>query len=126
MRVWGASRAPSGWIGVSDSLCDAFGIDLPCSAAGSGRSAHRFKEPQASGRARPGGTGRARGSSSADGYGCAQCARCYRQLRIDPLPAENAGELLDALLGPDAALAPLKILLAVVGLAAPGVAVLGR
>jgi class 3 adenylate cyclase/tetratricopeptide (TPR) repeat protein len=36
---------------------------------------------------------------------------CYRQLRIDPLPAENADELLDALLGTDAALAPLKILL---------------
>jgi tetratricopeptide (TPR) repeat protein len=35
----------------------------------------------------------------------------YRQLRVDPLPPENAGELLDALLGTDAALAPLKILL---------------
>jgi tetratricopeptide (TPR) repeat protein len=35
----------------------------------------------------------------------------YRQLRIDPLPPENAGELLDALLGADAALAPLKMLL---------------
>jgi predicted ATPase len=35
----------------------------------------------------------------------------YRQLRIDPLPAENADELLDALFGIDAALAPLKILL---------------
>src|SRR5499425_2566829 len=35
----------------------------------------------------------------------------YRQLRIDPLPVENADELLDALLGPDAVLAPLKILL---------------
>src|SRR5215831_14891548 len=35
----------------------------------------------------------------------------YRQLRIDPLAPENAGELLDALLGTDAALAPLKILL---------------
>src|SRR5262249_24448516 len=35
----------------------------------------------------------------------------YRQLRIDPLPPENADELLDALLGTDAALAPLKILL---------------
>src|SRR5262249_35140564 len=34
-----------------------------------------------------------------------------RQLRIDPLPPESAQELLDALLGPDAALAPLKILL---------------
>jgi class 3 adenylate cyclase/tetratricopeptide (TPR) repeat protein len=35
----------------------------------------------------------------------------YRQLRIDPLPPENADELLNALLGTDAALAPLKILL---------------
>jgi tetratricopeptide (TPR) repeat protein len=35
----------------------------------------------------------------------------YRQLRIDPLPPENADELLGALLGTDAALAPLKILL---------------
>src|SRR3989441_265986 len=32
----------------------------------------------------------------------------YRQLRIDPLPPESAGELLDALLGPDAALGLLK------------------
>jgi tetratricopeptide (TPR) repeat protein len=35
----------------------------------------------------------------------------YRQLRIDPLPPENADELLAALLGTDAALAPLKSLL---------------
>jgi tetratricopeptide (TPR) repeat protein len=35
----------------------------------------------------------------------------YRQLRIDPLPSESAEELLDALLGPDAALGPLKRLL---------------
>src|SRR5262249_19717927 len=35
----------------------------------------------------------------------------YRQLRIDPLPPENADELLDALLGTDAVLAPLKVLL---------------
>jgi class 3 adenylate cyclase/tetratricopeptide (TPR) repeat protein len=35
----------------------------------------------------------------------------YRQLRIDPLPAESADELLDALLGTDVALAPLKRLL---------------
>src|SRR5215831_11353155 len=35
----------------------------------------------------------------------------YRQLRIDPLPPENADELLDALLGTDAPLAPLKQLL---------------
>jgi class 3 adenylate cyclase/tetratricopeptide (TPR) repeat protein len=35
----------------------------------------------------------------------------YRQLRIDPLPPESADELLDALLGPDAALRPLKQLL---------------
>jgi class 3 adenylate cyclase/tetratricopeptide (TPR) repeat protein len=35
----------------------------------------------------------------------------YRQLRIDPLAPENADELLDALLGTDAALGPLKILL---------------
>jgi class 3 adenylate cyclase/tetratricopeptide (TPR) repeat protein len=32
----------------------------------------------------------------------------YRQLRIDPLPPERADELLEALLGPDAALGPLK------------------
>jgi class 3 adenylate cyclase len=32
----------------------------------------------------------------------------YRQLRIDPLPPRSADELLDALLGPDAALGPLK------------------
>ena len=32
----------------------------------------------------------------------------YRQLRIDLLPPENADELLDALLGADMALAPLK------------------
>ncbi len=32
----------------------------------------------------------------------------YRQLRIDPLPPESADELLDALLGTDAALGPLK------------------
>ncbi len=35
----------------------------------------------------------------------------YRQLRIDPLPLESAAELLDALLGTDAALGPLKQLL---------------
>src|SRR5215468_5297229 len=35
----------------------------------------------------------------------------YRQLRIDPLPSESAEELLDALLGPDADLGPLKRLL---------------
>jgi class 3 adenylate cyclase/tetratricopeptide (TPR) repeat protein len=35
----------------------------------------------------------------------------YRQLRIDPLPPESAGELLDALLGTDIALGPLKRLL---------------
>ena len=35
----------------------------------------------------------------------------YRQLRIDPLPPESANELLNALLGTDAALAPLKRLL---------------
>ncbi|HEY7365115.1 MAG TPA: AAA family ATPase [Methylomirabilota bacterium] len=35
----------------------------------------------------------------------------YRQLRIDPLPPESADELLDALLGPDVALGPLKRLL---------------
>jgi predicted ATPase/class 3 adenylate cyclase len=35
----------------------------------------------------------------------------YRQLRIDPLPPESADELLDALLGPDEALGPLKQLL---------------
>ncbi|HSF02379.1 MAG TPA: hypothetical protein VLA62_05185, partial [Solirubrobacterales bacterium] len=35
----------------------------------------------------------------------------YRQLRIDPLPPESAAELLDALLGTDGALGPLKRLL---------------
>ena len=35
----------------------------------------------------------------------------YRQLRIDPLPVESADALLDSLLGPDAALGPLKQLL---------------
>jgi class 3 adenylate cyclase/tetratricopeptide (TPR) repeat protein len=35
----------------------------------------------------------------------------YRQLRIDPLPPESADELLQALLGSDAALGPLKRLL---------------
>ena len=35
----------------------------------------------------------------------------YRQLRLDPLPPESADELLDALLGTDAALGPLKRLL---------------
>src|SRR4029450_4465270 len=35
----------------------------------------------------------------------------YRQLRIDSLPPESADELLDALLGADAALGPLKQLL---------------
>jgi class 3 adenylate cyclase/tetratricopeptide (TPR) repeat protein len=35
----------------------------------------------------------------------------YRELRIDPLPAESAEELLDALLGPDESLEPLKRLL---------------
>jgi class 3 adenylate cyclase/tetratricopeptide (TPR) repeat protein len=35
----------------------------------------------------------------------------YRQLRIDPLPRESADELLEALLGADAALDPLKRLL---------------
>src|SRR5262249_55377921 len=35
----------------------------------------------------------------------------YCQLRLDPLPPENADELLDALLGRDTALAPLKQLL---------------
>ena len=35
----------------------------------------------------------------------------YNQLRLDALPAESAGELLDALLGEDPGLAPLKRLL---------------
>ncbi|HSB60899.1 MAG TPA: tetratricopeptide repeat protein, partial [Vicinamibacteria bacterium] len=35
----------------------------------------------------------------------------YRQLRIDPLPRESADDLLTALLGSDAALAPLRRLL---------------
>jgi predicted ATPase len=35
----------------------------------------------------------------------------YHQIRIDPLPPESAKELLEALLGTDAALAPLKRLL---------------
>jgi tetratricopeptide (TPR) repeat protein len=35
----------------------------------------------------------------------------YHQVRIDPLPPERADELLDALLGADAALGPLKQLL---------------
>jgi len=35
----------------------------------------------------------------------------YRQLRVDPLPPESADELLEALLGTDAALRPLKQLL---------------
>ena len=35
----------------------------------------------------------------------------YRQLRIDPLPPGSADELLDALLGPDVSLGPLKQLL---------------
>ena len=35
----------------------------------------------------------------------------YHQLRIDPLPAEGAEAVLDALLGPDASLEPLKRLL---------------
>ena len=36
---------------------------------------------------------------------------CYRQLRIDPLPPESAEALLEALLGTDPALRPLKRLL---------------
>jgi DNA-binding NtrC family response regulator/tetratricopeptide (TPR) repeat protein len=36
---------------------------------------------------------------------------CYSQLRLDALPAESAGELLDTLLGEDPGLAPLKQLL---------------
>jgi tetratricopeptide (TPR) repeat protein len=35
----------------------------------------------------------------------------YSQLRLDALPAESAGELLESLLGSDAALVPLKALL---------------
>jgi class 3 adenylate cyclase/tetratricopeptide (TPR) repeat protein len=35
----------------------------------------------------------------------------YTQLRLDPLPREGAGRLLDSLLGPDAGLRPLKDLL---------------
>jgi tetratricopeptide (TPR) repeat protein len=35
----------------------------------------------------------------------------YSQMRLDALPAESAGELLDALLGDDPALAPLKQML---------------
>ena len=35
----------------------------------------------------------------------------YSELRLDALPAESAGELLDALLGDDPGLAPLKLLL---------------
>jgi class 3 adenylate cyclase/tetratricopeptide (TPR) repeat protein len=36
----------------------------------------------------------------------------YLQVRLDPLPPESADELLDALLGPDTSLEPLKIRLA--------------
>jgi class 3 adenylate cyclase/tetratricopeptide (TPR) repeat protein len=35
----------------------------------------------------------------------------YRQLRIDPLPPESAGDLLEGLLGSDSSVAPLKSLL---------------
>jgi class 3 adenylate cyclase/predicted ATPase len=35
----------------------------------------------------------------------------YRQLRIDPLPPESAGELLETLLGVDPSVEPLKLLL---------------
>jgi class 3 adenylate cyclase len=35
----------------------------------------------------------------------------YRQLRIDPLPPESAGDLLEGLLGSDSSVAPLKPLL---------------
>ena len=35
----------------------------------------------------------------------------YTQLRLDPLPPAGSGAVLDALLGPDAGLAPLKRLL---------------
>ena len=35
----------------------------------------------------------------------------YSQMRLDALPAESAGELLEALLGDDPGLAPLKQLL---------------
>src|SRR5262249_11806723 len=35
----------------------------------------------------------------------------YHQLRVDPLPPERAGELLETLIGDDASLAPLKPLL---------------
>jgi DNA-binding winged helix-turn-helix (wHTH) protein/tetratricopeptide (TPR) repeat protein len=33
---------------------------------------------------------------------------CFRQVRLDTLPAENTGKMLDALFGVDAGLAPLK------------------
>ena len=36
----------------------------------------------------------------------------YRQLRLDPLPPESSGELLDGLIGGDPSLLPLKALLA--------------
>ena len=36
---------------------------------------------------------------------------CYSQLRLDALPAESAGELLEALFGDDPGLVPLKLLL---------------
>ena len=36
---------------------------------------------------------------------------CYSELRLDVLPVESAGDLLDALLGDDPGLAPLKLLL---------------
>jgi class 3 adenylate cyclase/tetratricopeptide (TPR) repeat protein len=39
----------------------------------------------------------------------------YRQMRLDPLPVESAGELLDALLGPDPGLRALKQLLVAQG-----------
>jgi class 3 adenylate cyclase len=35
----------------------------------------------------------------------------YRQVRLDPLPEDTAGELLDTLLGPDSSLDPLKRLI---------------
>ena len=36
---------------------------------------------------------------------------CYTQVRLDALPADSAGQLLEALLGEDTGLAPLKQLL---------------
>ena len=87
-RSWWSSRTSTGSTRETQALLDSLVESLPDRAAPAPRQLPA-RVPARAGAARP----------------------TTRQLRLDPLPPESAEELLDALLGTDAGLEPLKRLL---------------